>query len=91
MLPNSPSECYECALTSEKALIIFSAEGLLKDDLVELLQEHLDTNDAKYARNPLFSEYYGRSSSPLKRERVTPPGSVVMKTRRRQTLRVQDS
>jgi hypothetical protein len=64
-----------------------SADGLLKDDLVEMLGNHLNSNETTFARLPEFRDYYGRTGSPVKRERFSPSeASAVTKTTRRRTL-----
>lgn len=65
-------------------------DGLLKDDLVELLGAHLNANETTYAKNPEFRDYYGRASSPLKRER-SPPSEVATLTRTRRRTLVRES
>ncbi|KAF2635498.1 hypothetical protein P280DRAFT_484551 [Massarina eburnea CBS 473.64] len=68
------------------------ADSLLKDDLVVALESQLDQNERKYAKLPLFADYYnGRSSSPIKRERFSPEVLTATRPRRRQTLVKQDS
>ncbi|KAF2200690.1 hypothetical protein GQ43DRAFT_373235 [Delitschia confertaspora ATCC 74209] len=61
-------------------------DGLLKDDLVQTLQEHLEANGTRYGKLPEFSDFYKRSS-PVKREPVSPDGVTIAvpKPRRRQT------
>ncbi|KAF2187904.1 hypothetical protein K469DRAFT_568132 [Zopfia rhizophila CBS 207.26] len=64
------------------------ADSLLKDDLVEALQDRLEANETTYGKQSVFSEFYKRTGSPVKRERPSPSeGGViaVTKTRRRQT------
>ncbi|PVH91982.1 hypothetical protein DM02DRAFT_307414 [Periconia macrospinosa] len=63
------------------------ADSLLKDDLVAALEEHLDNNQSTYGQDLAFLEYYGRSGSPIKRERTSPEPLVATKTRRRTLLR----
>jgi hypothetical protein len=66
---------------------LFSAEGYLKDDLVNLLEQHLNTNETTFAKHPEFRDYYGRGGSPAKRERSSPSESLpTAKTTRRRTL-----
>ncbi|KAF2472776.1 uncharacterized protein BDR25DRAFT_333098 [Lindgomyces ingoldianus] len=63
-------------------------DGMLKDDLVEALQDHLEANETTFAKQSTFSEFYRRTGngSPVKRERASPSdGIAVTKTRRRQT------
>ncbi|KAF2849492.1 hypothetical protein T440DRAFT_469252 [Plenodomus tracheiphilus IPT5] len=62
------------------------ADGLLKDDLVEFLSAHLNSNETTYAKHPEFRDYYGRSGSPLKRERSSPSEPVTLTKSRRRTL-----
>lgn len=63
-----------------------SADGLLKDDLVELLETHLNANESTYAKKPDFRDYYGRNSSPVKQERSSPGEGVAVSKVRRRTL-----
>jgi hypothetical protein len=64
-------------------------DGLLKEDLVHALQQHLEANEFTYGKLSSFSDFYKRTGSPIKRERVSPPDGSnaisVNKTRRRQT------
>lgn len=46
---------------------------MLKDDLVASLDEHLKNNATRLAGNSSFTEYYERSSSPVKRTRANAP------------------
>ncbi|KAI8941703.1 hypothetical protein NX059_002912 [Plenodomus lindquistii] len=62
------------------------ADGLLKDDLVELLSAHLNANETTYAKHPEFRDYYGRAGSPLKREQSSPIEPVTLTKSRRRTL-----
>ncbi|KAF1936914.1 hypothetical protein EJ02DRAFT_459132 [Clathrospora elynae] len=63
------------------------ADGLLKDDLVELLANHLNRNETAFAKLPEFRDFYGRTASPIKRERSSPSEAVaVLRTTRRRTL-----
>lgn len=62
------------------------ADGLLKDDLVELLSAHLNSNETTYAKHPEFRDYYGRSGSPLKREHSSPSEPVTLTRSRRRTF-----
>lgn len=60
------------------------AEGLLKDDLVLALEDHLDSNESTYAKHPDFIKYYSRGGSPVKREQSSPePFLSKIGTRRR--------
>lgn len=63
-----------------------SADSYLKDDLVELLEEHLNSNETTYAKHPEFRDYYGRSGSPVKRERSSPAEALTVTKSRRRTL-----
>ncbi|KAF2678731.1 hypothetical protein K458DRAFT_446204 [Lentithecium fluviatile CBS 122367] len=68
------------------------ADTLLKDDLVLALEEHLEANESLFAKQPEFSEFYGRSGSPVKRERESPSEALVTtKTRRRTLVKRVDS
>ncbi|KAJ4376873.1 hypothetical protein N0V86_006309 [Didymella sp. IMI 355093] len=62
------------------------ADGLLKDDLVLVLEDHLNNNETTYAKHPDFKDYYGRGGSPVKRERSSPEPLSTMKSTRRRTL-----
>ncbi|CAO2653434.1 Nn.00g028450.m01.CDS01 [Neocucurbitaria sp. VM-36] len=62
------------------------ADGYLKDDLVELLEEHLNSNETTYAKHPEFRDFYGRSGSPVKRERSSPSEALTVTKSRRRTL-----
>lgn len=66
---------------------------MLKDDLVVALEEHLHANESIYAKQPDFSDFYGRSGSPVKRERSSPSASDALVTTkaRRRTLVKRDS
>lgn len=69
-----------------------SADSLLKDDLVTAVEEELEANETSYAKDPLFSEFYGRSGSPVKRERASPSDALaVTKSRRRTLVKAQES
>jgi hypothetical protein len=73
---------------------IYSADQLLKDDLVLALEEHLAANESTFAKQPAFSDFYGRSASPVKRERSSPAASeaiVATKVRRRTLVKRVDS
>ncbi|KAI4693689.1 uncharacterized protein J4E84_002263 [Alternaria hordeiaustralica] len=59
------------------------ADGLLKDDLVDLLESHLNSNESTFAKVPEFSDYYGRNGSPVKREKSSPEPFITKTTRRR--------
>ncbi|KNG46811.1 hypothetical protein DDE82_004330 [Stemphylium lycopersici] len=65
------------------------ADGLLKDDLVEMLGIHLNSNETTFAKHPEFRDYYGRNGSPVKRERSSPlePVTVTKATRRRTLIK----
>jgi len=43
---------------------------LLKDDLVSALDTELKANPSAYASNPVFSEFFSRGGSPVKKERA---------------------
>ncbi|KAL5117825.1 hypothetical protein ACEQ8H_004299 [Pleosporales sp. CAS-2024a] len=62
------------------------ADGYLKDDLVDAIQDHLNSNETTYAKHPEFRDYYGRSASPVKRERSSPSAPLVITKTRRRTL-----
>lgn len=63
-----------------------SADGYLKDDLVEAIEDYLNSNETTYAKHPEFRDYYGRSGSPVKRERSSPSEAVTVTKTRRRTL-----
>jgi hypothetical protein len=69
---------------------IISADGYLKDDLVEWLEDRLNSGETTYAKHSEFREYYGRGGSPVKRERFSPIEAVVSTKTRRRTL-IKDS
>jgi hypothetical protein len=69
-----------------------SADGLLKDDLVLMLGDHLNSNETTYAKHPEFREYYGLTGSPVKRERASPSSTfTVARSTRRRTLMQEPS
>ncbi|KAF2998972.1 hypothetical protein E8E13_007323 [Curvularia kusanoi] len=77
-------ELLELAQTAKLA----DADGLLKDDLVLALEDHLNSNETTYAKHPDFVNYYSRGGSPVKREQTSPePFSTVKSTRRRTLVR----
>ncbi|KAG9195619.1 hypothetical protein G6011_00740 [Alternaria panax] len=61
------------------------ADGYLKDDLVQILESHLNSNESIFAKVPEFRDYYGRNASPIKREQSSPaePFTATKTTRRR--------
>lgn len=63
-------------------------DTLLKDDIVELLEDRLNSSETIFAKRADFRDYYGRSGSPIKRERVSPEATAVTKTRRRTLVKV---
>ena len=86
------SECVPYSLSPSEGSMLMSArsiDGLLKEDLVHALQQHLEANEFTYGKLSSFSDFYKRTGSPIKRERVSPPDGSnaisVNKTRRRQT------
>ena len=72
-----------------------SVEGLLKDDLVDALVEHLEANETTFGKQSQFNDFYKRTGSPIKRERVSPPDASsalsVSKPRRRQTKLIENN
>jgi hypothetical protein len=50
--------------------VVCSADGYLKDDLVQILENHLNSNEGIFAKLPEFRDYYGRNGSPIKRRRT---------------------
>ncbi|KAF2261276.1 hypothetical protein CC78DRAFT_470723 [Lojkania enalia] len=68
------------------------AESLLKDDLVELLYEHLESNESTYGKQSDFRDFYKRTGSPVKRDRGSPSEALaVTKTRRRTTSKLLEN
>jgi hypothetical protein len=70
---------------------------MLKDDLVSALDDKLRADATKFAGNPVFSEFYKRGGSPVKKNRIVsssiPDADGETKTaRRRKTIvsRVKD-
>ncbi|KAE9993486.1 hypothetical protein EG327_004740 [Venturia inaequalis] len=66
-------------------------QDLLKDDLVTSISEHLSNNPSN-ASNPIFSGFYARGGSPLKRDRgisvpVKDEGGMSVARRRRTITR----
>jgi hypothetical protein len=64
---------------------------LLKDDLVSALDDKLRADASKFAGNPIFSEFYKRGGSPVKKNRTVsssiPDADGEPKTaRRRKTI-----
>jgi hypothetical protein len=52
-----------------------------------MLGDHLNLNETTYAKHPEFREYYGLTSSPIKRERASPSNTyMATKSTRRRTL-----
>lgn len=48
------------------------------------LENHLNSNETSFAKKPEFRDFYGRPSSPIKREHFSPSDApAVPKTRRR--------
>ncbi|KAF2732957.1 hypothetical protein EJ04DRAFT_496148 [Polyplosphaeria fusca] len=61
-------------------------DDLLKDDLVHLLYDHLESNPESYAKQDDFRDFFKRTGSPIKRESRSSPSEVaIAKPRRRQT------
>jgi hypothetical protein len=64
---------------------------MLKDDLVAALDEKLRAESSRFAGNPVFSEFYKRGGSPVKKPRTVsssiPDADGEAKTaRRRKTI-----
>jgi hypothetical protein len=55
----------------------------LKDDLVLVLEDHLNSNETTFAKHPEFRDYYGRLGSPVKRSSPTEVIELPRSTRRR--------
>lgn len=54
---------------------------------MEMLANHLNSNETTFAKHPEFRDYYGRNGSPVKRERLSPAEPfTATKTTRRRTL-----
>ena len=67
--------------------MVCSADDYLKDDLVQFLENHLNSNEGIFAKLPEFRDYYGRNGSPIKREQSSPAEPLTAtKTTRRRTL-----
>lgn len=67
-----------------------STEGLRKDELASLLEEHLNDNATTLRRDPSFNDYYGRTSSPTKRDAApTSDGEVKTVIRKRRVVKVK--
>jgi hypothetical protein len=68
----------------------YSYDDLLKDDLVSALSSTLQDNPSTYSSNPVFTEFYNRGGSPVKKERgISVPlndAADVKPTRRRRTM-----
>ncbi|KAF2747824.1 hypothetical protein M011DRAFT_467416 [Sporormia fimetaria CBS 119925] len=60
-------------------------DRLLKNDLVDKLQEHLETHRSTYSKRPAFDDFYTRGS-PIKRERLSPVPVVSVSRPRRSTI-----
>ena len=65
---------------------------MLKDDIVAALDEKLRAESSKFAGNPVFSEFYKRGGSPVKKPRQVSSASIpdadgeVKTARRRKTI-----
>jgi len=66
--------------------LCFSLDGLRKDELVAVLDEHLTKNASRLRSSSVFKDYYGRTSSPVKRDSGAEPKS----TRRRRATSVKE-
>jgi hypothetical protein len=68
-----------------------SPDSLKKDGIIEALEAHLSKNESTYGKNGAFSDFYKRTGSPVKRERIVSTESeiVVSKPRRRQTRLIE--
>jgi hypothetical protein len=64
-----------------------STDGMLKDELVGVLETTLKNDAAKLSSNPVFSEYYDRRGSPIKKssEDAAEPSAKEKRVRRRTT------
>lgn len=77
--------------------VTYSYDDMLKDDLVSALDDKLRADAPKFAGNPIFSEFYKRGGSPVKRPRTVsssiPGADGDPKTARRRktiTAKVKD-
>jgi len=74
-----------------------SLDGLRKDELVAVLDEHLTKNATRLGGDATFKDYYGRLSSPTKRDPVASSGAAATSdgeprtaTRKRRVTRVKE-
>ena len=84
----------------DHVLIRPRVDGLRKDELVSVLDEHLQTNATRLSRNADLRDYYDRTGSPAKRvpsnvgaaATVTSDGEIhsVVRQRGRRTTKVKD-
>ncbi|KAK8207009.1 hypothetical protein HDK77DRAFT_59059 [Phyllosticta capitalensis] len=79
------------SLAEEAGLTGF--EGMLKEELVFALDDHLKENSSRLNGQSAFAEYYGRNGSPVKRTRATAQDQDIepRSTRpRRRTTRIKE-
>ncbi|KAF2668753.1 hypothetical protein BT63DRAFT_456394 [Microthyrium microscopicum] len=73
-----------------KHVDIKNTDGLLKDDLVNAIDEHLRANSSKYSGDKLLAEFYERGGSPAKKSRasasVDAPEPEKAEKKRRKTI-----
>ncbi|KAK8152302.1 hypothetical protein BC567DRAFT_238656 [Phyllosticta citribraziliensis] len=65
-------------------------EGLLKEELVFALDEHLKDNSARLNGHSAFAEYYGRNGSPVKRSRADQDVEPRSTRPRRRVTRIKE-
>jgi len=81
---------YHVASRSLCVTNVNSTEGLRKDELASLLEEHLNDNATTLRRDPTFNDYYDRTSSPTKRDAApTLDGEVKTVVRKRRVIKVK--
>ncbi|KAF2842609.1 hypothetical protein M501DRAFT_924955 [Patellaria atrata CBS 101060] len=64
-------------------------DGLLKDELVSVLDEHLRANSSSLSSNAAFNDFY-RTASPVKKERAASTTSGPDVPKKRRTTKVKD-
>jgi len=73
----------------------YSTDGLRKDELASLLEEHFNNNATQLSGNPDFKDYYNRTSSPTKREArpaaaIVSDGEIRTAVRKRRVTKVKE-
>lgn len=76
-------------LSSELTIFVRSVDGLRKEELVSLIDEHLTKNASSLSSNATFKDYYGRTSSPTKRLPANATDGEV-KVRKRRTTKIKE-